>query len=189
MKKISSTIIALILLTITLSSCGTANYGSAFKSQEELKTELSKLSIELKYPSFFPNSDYEKAKFNYILNRNAEKDEDIGYKIYCFSKPFNSAMYGYNYESDKVESDSSEQLKKGEIILLDNIEIQLFEGTGHKNSLFIIGTANIDGKHYECRVVGDEATSDGESVNYIYKDNENYNKAIDAVKSMFQGLK
>lgn len=189
MKKIVSIFMVIICFSILFTSCTNTSYGEAFNSQDELKTVLQEKQIELKYPSSFPNGDHEKAKFNYISNRNIEEKKEIGYKIYCFSEPFNTAVYGYDFETTDVQSENSEFLTKAETLNINGVEFQLYEGIGHKDSIFFIASGNIDGKHYECRIVGNETTKDGDSINYIFKSNDNYEKALGMLKTTFENLK
>lgn len=189
MKKGFISIILIIVLSLVFSSCSPTNYGKSYDSQEKLKQDLELNGINLLYPEFFPNSDYSEVKNYYIANyKDAEKNY-IGYKIYCFSKPFNSAIYAYNYETDTLQCDDVERLEQKDNIFAEDIEIDIYQGLGDKDSLFIIGTGNIEGNHYECRIVGNEDLEDSEFINYIYADNSLYQDAIQQIKDMFLNIK
>lgn len=189
-KKITlfmSAILVVILSIIIFVGC-TRIYGYDYKSMEDLKQALESEQVFLMYPTLdTPTNKDHKQNFVSVIDQESKKT--VGYKVYSFNTPFNTAVYGYNYTKEGVICDDINRLTpKGEIRTSYGTA-KLYSGEGHDNSLFLIGAIDIDGYRYEVRVIGNNEQKDGKFINFIYEDNEMYDKAISKMIQLFDSLK
>ncbi len=189
MKKTKLVLSVLVLLCIfLLTSCGRGDYGKAFDSQNKLAEFLGEKEITPLYPSYFPGSDLKGAKKHFVAHRDTTSGKYSGYKIYCFSEPFKTAVYSYNYQAESILSDIPARMTEAGSLPIDNGTLTYYTGTEHKDALFIIGYLNIDGSHYEVRIMGNDKLVEEEYVNYIYPNTELYNKALSELRKLAESL-
>lgn len=189
-KKVLFVLILILTIAIAIVSvgCSKKSYGTPFDNIDDLRAALVGSDINLRYPEYLGERE-EKDVFNYVGNRDIKNNQYTGYKIYNFGSPFFVLVTGYNHESDSVMSEDLSKITKMENLMSSIGEIEFYQGMAHKDSLYLIGIINIDGKHYECRVTANKQMEDGEMINAIYPDNDKYPLAKNVLVSVMESIK